>query len=133
MHVSNIMPLISVVADDKGFIWEKAVEGDFYRVQYSAKNRVHVDIFPFYEDENGYMTKVCTHAYMQQRQLAPSRVTALGDPNLYNSPSSWSMMMCSCSCRLQIVYTGAMHVSTHHEISITVLIHACMTSNLGSH
>lgn len=42
--------------DDQGFVWERAREGDFYRVQYSRTNRVHVDIFPFYS-KNGNMTK----------------------------------------------------------------------------
>jgi len=41
----------------EGFIWEKATEGDFFRVQYSAVNHVHIDIFPFFE-LNGVMTKV---------------------------------------------------------------------------
>ncbi len=40
-----------------GFVWERAPEGDFYRVQYSAVNHLHVDIFPFYE-KDGVMTKV---------------------------------------------------------------------------
>ena len=38
-------------------MWEKAREGDFFRVQFSATNHLHVDIFPFYE-ANGVMTKV---------------------------------------------------------------------------
>ncbi|CAH0392515.1 unnamed protein product [Bemisia tabaci] len=42
--------------DEKGYLWEKAVEGDFYRVQYSSVNHMHVDIFPFYS-KNGTMTK----------------------------------------------------------------------------
>lgn len=42
--------------DDGGFQWEKAEEGDFYRVHYSDINRNHVDIFPFYP-KNGVMTK----------------------------------------------------------------------------
>ncbi|KAL3866456.1 hypothetical protein ACJMK2_043752 [Sinanodonta woodiana] len=42
--------------DDDGFVWEKAIEGDFLRVQYSQTNRLHVDIFPFYS-RNGTMTK----------------------------------------------------------------------------
>lgn len=42
--------------DDEGFIWEKATEGDFFRVQYSKTNRLHVDIFPFYVKGNK-MTK----------------------------------------------------------------------------
>lgn len=35
---------------------EKAIEGDFFKVQYSESNRVHVDIFPFHA-VNGTMTK----------------------------------------------------------------------------
>ena len=35
--------------DYKGYVWEKAREGDFIRVQYSEVNHLHVDIFPFYE------------------------------------------------------------------------------------
>ena len=42
--------------DEEGFSWEKAIEGDFYRVQYSESNHLHVDIFPFYSN-NGIMTK----------------------------------------------------------------------------
>jgi phosphorylcholine metabolism protein LicD len=37
-------------------VWEKATEGEFYRVQYSATNHLHVDIFPFYP-KDGNMTK----------------------------------------------------------------------------
>jgi hypothetical protein len=40
-----------------GFVWEKATEGDFYRVQFSGANHLHVDIFPFYDDGAGMMTK----------------------------------------------------------------------------
>ncbi|EGD75154.1 hypothetical protein PTSG_06808 [Salpingoeca rosetta] len=39
-----------------GFVWEKAREGDFFRVQFSKFNHLHVDIFPFYE-KDGVMTK----------------------------------------------------------------------------
>ena len=44
--------------DDDGFVWEKSKEqeGEFYRVQYSETNHLHVDIFPFYP-KNGIMTK----------------------------------------------------------------------------
>lgn len=45
------------IVDADGFVWEKAVEGDFFRVQYSRANRVHVDIFPFRTKEGGIMTK----------------------------------------------------------------------------
>ncbi|CAH1797514.1 unnamed protein product [Owenia fusiformis] len=41
--------------DDDGFIWEKAKEGEFYRVQYSETNHLHVDIFPFYPKDNHEM------------------------------------------------------------------------------
>ena len=40
-----------------GFVWERATEGSFYRVQYSQYNHVHMDIFPFYETKDGVMTK----------------------------------------------------------------------------
>ena len=44
--------------DDEGFVWDKSQEseGDFFRVQYSETNHLHVDIFPFYS-KNGIMTK----------------------------------------------------------------------------
>ncbi|XP_059168201.1 ribitol 5-phosphate transferase FKRP-like [Physella acuta] len=42
--------------DQKGFVWEKAPEGHFYRVQYSEVNHLHVDIYPFYS-KHGIMTK----------------------------------------------------------------------------
>lgn len=42
--------------DGQGFLWEKALEGDFVKVHYSPRNRVHIDIFPF-EAVNGTMTK----------------------------------------------------------------------------
>lgn len=44
------------VVDERGFVWEKAVEGDFFRVQYSENNHLHVDLWPFYP-RNGVMTK----------------------------------------------------------------------------
>lgn len=46
---------LPAVTDD-GFVWEKAAEGDFFRVQYSQTNRLHVDIFPFFA-KDGVMTK----------------------------------------------------------------------------
>lgn len=42
--------------DDEGFVWERATEGEFFRVQYSQSNHLHVDIFPF-RSVNGTMTK----------------------------------------------------------------------------
>ncbi|XP_060520763.1 ribitol 5-phosphate transferase FKRP isoform X2 [Cylas formicarius] len=44
--------------DKKGFrfLWEKATEGNFYRVFFSRTNRIHVNLFPFYT-KNGTMVK----------------------------------------------------------------------------
>ncbi|XP_061682515.1 fukutin-related protein [Syngnathoides biaculeatus] len=44
------------LVDANGYVWERAVEGDFYRVQYSEANHLHVDLWPFYS-RNGIMTK----------------------------------------------------------------------------
>uniref|UniRef100_A0A0B8RRN4 Ribitol-5-phosphate transferase n=1 Tax=Philothamnus irregularis TaxID=1899461 RepID=A0A0B8RRN4_9SAUR len=52
------------IVDEKGFVWEKAIEGDFYRVQYSEHNHLHVDLWPFYP-KNGVMTK---DTWMDHRQ-----------------------------------------------------------------
>lgn len=45
------------IVDSDGFVWERAPEGDFLRVQYSQMNHMHVDIFPFYLKADGLMTK----------------------------------------------------------------------------
>ncbi|XP_066494357.1 ribitol 5-phosphate transferase FKRP [Tiliqua scincoides] len=52
------------VVDERGFVWEKAIEGDFYRVQFSEHNHLHVDLWPFYP-KNGLMTK---DTWMDHRQ-----------------------------------------------------------------
>uniref|UniRef100_A0A669R2V1 Ribitol-5-phosphate transferase n=1 Tax=Phasianus colchicus TaxID=9054 RepID=A0A669R2V1_PHACC len=44
------------VEDEEGFVWEKATEGDFFRVHYSRSNRLHVDLWPFFP-RAGVMTK----------------------------------------------------------------------------
>ncbi|OPJ82447.1 fukutin-related protein [Patagioenas fasciata monilis] len=44
------------VEDPEGFYWEKAPEGEFYRVHFSRANRLHVDLWPFYA-RGGTMTK----------------------------------------------------------------------------
>uniref|UniRef100_UPI00358EBA8E ribitol 5-phosphate transferase FKRP isoform X2 n=1 Tax=Myxine glutinosa TaxID=7769 RepID=UPI00358EBA8E len=46
----------NAVEDEQGFLWEKAREGDFYRVHYSHTNRLHVDLWPFYP-HNGLMIR----------------------------------------------------------------------------
>ncbi|KAM4642467.1 ribitol 5-phosphate transferase FKRP isoform 1-T2 [Discoglossus pictus] len=44
------------LVDSEGFVWERAVEGDFFRVQYSQNNHLHVDLWPFYP-RDGVMTR----------------------------------------------------------------------------
>ncbi|XP_020642794.3 ribitol 5-phosphate transferase FKRP [Pogona vitticeps] len=55
---------VGSIVDEKGFVWEKAIEGDFFRVQYSEHNHLHVDLWPFYS-KNGVMTK---DTWMDHRQ-----------------------------------------------------------------
>jgi len=57
--------------DDQGFSWEKSNNGDFYRVQYSPINHLHVDLFPFYE-RNGTMTKDSWFATHKQDREFPA-------------------------------------------------------------
>ncbi|XP_062368497.1 ribitol 5-phosphate transferase FKRP [Cinclus cinclus] len=45
------------VEDPEGFLWEKAAEGEFFRVHFSRTNRLHVDLWPFYARPGGVMTK----------------------------------------------------------------------------
>lgn len=58
--------------DYEGFVWERASEGDFIRVQYSQTNHLHVDIFPFYE-KNGVMTKNTWFKTHRQDMEFPAR------------------------------------------------------------
>ncbi|XP_058796100.1 ribitol 5-phosphate transferase FKRP [Phymastichus coffea] len=44
------------VVDSHGFVWEKATEGEFFKIQYSKVNRLHVNLLPFYA-KNGTMTR----------------------------------------------------------------------------
>jgi hypothetical protein len=50
------LSLSSAVKDEHDYVWEKAREGDFLRVNYSPINRLHVDLFPFYA-RHDMMTK----------------------------------------------------------------------------
>lgn len=47
---------VSKFIDSEEFVWEKSNDGDFFHIQYSQSNHLHVDIFPFYS-KNGVMTK----------------------------------------------------------------------------
>lgn len=44
------------VVDAKGFFWEKATGGNYYRVNYSKINKIYINLFPFFV-RNGTMTK----------------------------------------------------------------------------
>ncbi|XP_053545197.1 ribitol 5-phosphate transferase FKRP [Bombina bombina] len=44
------------LVDSEGFVWERAIEGDFFRVQFSQHNHLHVDLWPFYP-RDGVMTR----------------------------------------------------------------------------
>ncbi|KAK2585477.1 hypothetical protein KPH14_010134 [Odynerus spinipes] len=47
---------IKPIEDNHGFVWEKATEGEFFKVQYSKINNLHVNLLPFYP-KNGSMIK----------------------------------------------------------------------------
>ena len=79
--------------DEDGFIWEMASEGDFFRVQYSRTNHLHVDIFPFFS-RNGTMTKdtwIKTHK--QDREFPESYLKPLSQINFAGTqafaPNNW--------------------------------------------
>jgi len=77
-HLSHIQSTGIAVLDGDGFVWEKATEGDFYRVQYSQSNHLHVDIFPFYS-RNGTMTKdTWFKTHRQDREFPESFIQPLG-------------------------------------------------------
>ncbi|XP_035736950.1 fukutin-related protein-like isoform X1 [Vespa mandarinia] len=47
---------VKPTVDNHGFVWEKATEGEFFKVQYSKINNLHVNLLPFYS-KNGSMIK----------------------------------------------------------------------------
>jgi len=77
-HLSHVRHSGIAVVDSDGFVWEKAIEGDFYRVQYSQSNHLHVDIFPFYS-RNGTMTKdTWFKSHRQDTEFPESFILPLG-------------------------------------------------------
>lgn len=58
------------VEDKYGYVWElsRPEEGQFYRIQASKTNRLHVDVFPFYS-KNGVMTKDTWMNHKQDREF----------------------------------------------------------------
>lgn len=64
--------------DNDGFVWERATEGEFFRVQYSHSNHLHVDIFPF-RSVNGTMTKnTWFKTHRQDREFPEAFLRPLG-------------------------------------------------------
>jgi len=77
-HLSHVRHTGIAVVDSDGFVWEKATEGDYYRVQYSQSNHLHVDIFPFYT-RNGTMTKdTWFKSHRQDTEFPESFIDPLG-------------------------------------------------------
>jgi len=77
-HLSDVHRTGAAIVDSDGYVWEKATEGDFYRVQYSQSNHLHVDIFPFYS-RNGTMTKsTWFKSHRQDTEFPESFIYPLG-------------------------------------------------------
>ncbi|NXP95842.1 FKRP protein, partial [Passerina amoena] len=67
------------VEDPEGFLWEKAAEGEFFRVHFSRANRLHVDLWPFYaRPGSGLMTKDTWLGHRQDVEFPESFVAPLG-------------------------------------------------------
>ncbi|NXM55608.1 FKRP protein, partial [Illadopsis cleaveri] len=66
------------VEDPQGFFWEKAAEGEFFRVHFSRANRLHVDLWPFYPDGRGMMTKETWLGHGQDVEFPESFLVPLG-------------------------------------------------------
>ncbi|NXD04129.1 FKRP protein, partial [Certhia familiaris] len=66
------------VEDPQGFLWEKAAEGEFFRVHFSRANRLHVDLWPFYSRPPGVMTKDTWLGHGQDVEFPESFLVPLG-------------------------------------------------------
>ncbi|NXP43195.1 FKRP protein, partial [Leiothrix lutea] len=66
------------VEDPEGFYWEKAAEGEFFRVHFSRANRLHVDLWPFRPDARGMMTKETWLGHPQDVEFPRSFLEPLG-------------------------------------------------------
>ncbi|NXU37316.1 FKRP protein, partial [Drymodes brunneopygia] len=64
--------------DPEGFLWEKAAEGDFFRVHFSRTNRLHVDIWPFRVRDGGTMTKETWLGHRQDVEFPERLLVPLG-------------------------------------------------------
>ncbi|NXC07968.1 FKRP protein, partial [Orthonyx spaldingii] len=65
------------VEDPEGFLWEKAAEGEFFRVHFSRANRLHVDLWPFYARPGGVMTKDTWLGHRQDVEFPESFLSPL--------------------------------------------------------
>ncbi|XP_068035054.1 ribitol 5-phosphate transferase FKRP-like [Anomalospiza imberbis] len=67
------------VEDPQGFLWEKAAEGEFFRVHFSRINRLHVDLWPFYARPGaGLMTKDTWLGHRQDVEFPERFLVPLG-------------------------------------------------------
>ncbi|CAN8179137.1 unnamed protein product [Coccothraustes coccothraustes] len=67
------------VEDPQGFLWEKAAEGEFFRVHFSRTNRLHVDLWPFYVRPGAaVMTKDTWLGHRQDVEFPESFLVPLG-------------------------------------------------------
>ncbi|NXL22271.1 FKRP protein, partial [Setophaga kirtlandii] len=67
------------VEDPEGFLWEKAAEGEFFRVHFSRANRLHVDLWPFYvRPGSALMTKDTWLGHRQDVEFPESFLVPLG-------------------------------------------------------
>ncbi|KAF4803375.1 Fukutin-related protein [Turdus rufiventris] len=66
------------VEDPEGFLWEKAAEGEFFRVHFSRANRLHVDLWPFHAGRGGMMTKETWLGHRQDVEFPESFLVPLG-------------------------------------------------------
>ncbi|NXH65008.1 FKRP protein, partial [Rhabdornis inornatus] len=66
------------VEDPEGFLWEKAAEGEFFRVHFSRANRLHVDLWPFRVGRGGLMTKDTWLGHRQDVEFPESFLLPLG-------------------------------------------------------
>lgn len=64
--------------DSEGYTWEKASEGEFFRIQFSQYNHLHVDIFPFYEKDGTMTKKTWFETHRQDREFPAHYLKPLG-------------------------------------------------------
>lgn len=62
----------------EGYVWERAREGGFYRVQFSAYNHLHVDIFPFHVNNDLVVKGQWNTGHKQDTSFPSSFLEPLG-------------------------------------------------------